>query len=176
MITTSPASTYRAHLDMTASNMLSRSTFVKWEFPWRWNRGLALLRSAPTLYCVWGGKLYSSTLPWYTPSRGYQNRLNQVHGQPKLQWTTVFYQLMLADKGPSTVFVPMAFESWGVFDSQVDDFLEDLVATQDHTVRAWEIDRVDEMRVAIAVAIQEGNFLMWDNSRPLRGGRAPQSA
>ena len=89
---------------------------------------------------------------------------------------TVQYQLMLADKGPSTVFVPMAFESWGVFDSQVDDFLENLVATQDHTVRAWEIDRVDEMRVAIAVAIQEGNFLMWDNSRPLRGGRAPQSA
>ena len=54
-------------------------------------------------------------------------------------------------------FVPLAFESWFFFAHDVDTFIETLMETRDHSPHAWDISKFDEMRVALAVAIQEGN-------------------
>ena len=84
------------------------------------------------------------------------------------------YKLMMKFE-TDAVFVPLAFESWGVFDKEVDTFLEKVVSSQDFTSREWEVDHFDEMRVAIAVAIQEGNYTMAVRTRPLgkRMGKGP---
>ena len=75
------------------------------------------------------------------------------------------YQLMMKFED-GAVFVPLAFESWGGFGEAVDTFLERLLATQDATPHAWAIDRLDELRVGIAVAIQEGNYIMARRAQP----------
>ena len=85
---------------------------------------------------------------------------------------------LLTKFSEDATFIPLAFESWGIFHEQVCMFLGLLMQSFDRT--RWELDvgRADEMRVAIAVAIQEGNYAMALHIRPIpirQGKGAPTS-